>query len=318
MRELSSLVGLDIIATDEGKKLGTVADVLVNLSAGNVVAVTLAETPELRVVVADDIQVIGPDAIMIASKDRLRSREEAAEALEHGRRVLVSRPSVITTRGARLGDLGTVYIDEGSLKVVRFEVSGGTFRDVTEGVLALPIMEGIVHGEDTIIVPHEVVARRLGHGGGLRGTFRSLAQKLRAGVEEVGERSEELLRESEERIKATAERAKKRAEELAEEARAKAEEAREAARETREKAKQAAAKAGEAEGEQPDVPDQAPQPQESEEPESTAIAPGPATPLPEHLEGGEAEAEEEEDLQYGDETPAAGDEATSDNNTQSE
>ena len=60
MRELSSLIGLQVIATREGKCVGTVADALVDLAAGKLVALTLAKTPELRVVLADDISVIGP------------------------------------------------------------------------------------------------------------------------------------------------------------------------------------------------------------------------------------------------------------------
>lgn len=247
MRELSSLIDLQVISTTEGRRLGTVADALVDLAAGELVCVTLARTPELQVVLAEDIEVIGPDALMVAGRDRLRSREDLDDELERGRSVLASPPSVVTSRGAQLGRLASVHIDEGSFRVVRFEITGGPLRDVTEGVLALPVLEGTVHGEDTVIVPHEVVARRLTQAGGLRGSFRSLAHKLRGGYEDLSEKlgeSGDKLRESGKKIKTQTGQARQRADELTKAAREKADklatDAREAVSEAREGAKEAA------------------------------------------------------------------------------
>ncbi len=215
MRELSSLVGLQVVSMEEGTRLGVIADVLIDLGSGRLVAVTLSGTPEFRAILAEDIDVIGRDAIMVSDQSKLRSREDAAEELERGRSVLASPPTIMTSRGTRLGELGTVQIDEGSKQVVRFDVSGGTLKDVTEGVWALPMMEGIVHGADTIIVPHEVVARRLAQTGGLRGALRSLGQRLRAESEELVEHGRELRQQARE----TAERVAKDAREAAARAR---------------------------------------------------------------------------------------------------
>ncbi|MGD9495597.1 MAG: PRC-barrel domain-containing protein [Armatimonadota bacterium] len=305
MRELSSLVGLQVIATAEGKRLGTVADALIDLAEGRLVALTLSKAPEPAVILAEDIDVIGPDAVMIASSAKLTSGEEAAQALAHGHSVLTDPPTVITTRGARLGQLGPIQIDEGSRRIVRFEVSAGTLRDVTDGALALPVVAGTVHGEDTVILPHEVVARRIEHGGGLRGALRGLAARLRSGYVQVAERSEEALQEGGARLKVRAEEARKRAAELAKEAREKAEqvaeEAKEAgerageragelARRARERAARAAEQVQEAieteQGEAEEEPTEALPPEteeqagSEEEEEASAIAPGAATPMP--------------------------------------
>lgn len=307
MRELSSLAGLEVIATDDGRRLGTVAEPLVDLAAGELVGVTLAKTPEMQVILAEDISIIGPDAVMIPSSEALRSREEVGEALARGRRVLGEPPTVITDRGARLGELGSVHIDEGSKRIIRFEVSGGTFRDVTEGVLAMPPMEGIVHGEDTIIVPHEVVARRLHQASGLRGTFRSLAQRLRGGMVQMSERSDELLREGEQRLKRSTHRVRKRAEEFADEAREKADELADEAREAVEKAREAAkAEREEEAAEEPEEEQEQPQePQKEPEEGDTSLAPGPATPPPERVEEG-PQAPEDEDTDSEEPEPGEG------------
>ena len=237
MRELRRLIGLQVISISEGRNLGTVGDVYVDLTAGELVCVTLARTPELRVVLAEDMQVIGSDALMVLDESKVKGRDEAADALERGRQVLSNPPAVITSHGTKLGQLGMVQIDEATRKVIRYEVTSGTLRDVTDGTLALPVLEGTVHGEDTVIVPHEVVAQRLDQAGGLRGKFRHLAERLRVGYDDISERSEELLRESEEKLKVKADQARKKAGELTQEARKKAEEIAEDAREAIERAK---------------------------------------------------------------------------------
>lgn len=247
MRELSSLIGLQVISTGEGKKLGSVADAYVDLAAGELVCVTLAKTPELRVILAGDIEVIGDDAIMIADHSKLMSREDVEEELERGKRVLSNPPSVVTSRGKTLGQLGAVQIDEGTKNVIRFEVTGGPLKDVTEGVLALPILEGIVHGADTVIVPHEVVSRRLVQSGGLRGALRNFGERLKVGVDEIGERSGEFVRESEQKLKEQASEARKKAGEATKKAKKRmsevAEDAKEGADRARKKADEAAEKA---------------------------------------------------------------------------
>ncbi len=319
MRELSSLIGLQVIATGEGKRLGTVSDVLVDLAAGRLVAVTLAKTPELRVVMADDIDIVGPDALMISSSDRVKSREEAGEALARGRRVLGEPPAVITSRGARLGELGAVQIDEGSGRIVRFAISAGPLKDVTEGALTLPVVEGIVHGEDTIIVPHEVVARRLQQAGGLRGALRSFAARLRTRYDQVSERSEAIIHEGGERLKAQAEEARKKAEEARKAAAEKAETARkkagEVAKQVREKADEVAEEAREALHSEDDE-EAGEETAHNGDEEATDIAPATATPLPEHLpdEGGEEEgAEAEGETAVEDEEPAKDDDGAAEN-----
>lgn len=310
MRDLSSLIGLQVISTSEGKKLGSVADAYVDLAAGELVCVTLSRTPELRAILAADIDVIGADAIMVADQGKLKGREEVEEQLERGKRILSSPPTVITSQGKTLGQLGSVQIDEGSKKVIRFEVTGGPLKDVTEGVLALPILDGIVHGQDTLIVPHDVVARRLVQSGGLRGALRNFGERLKVSVEDISERSGEFVRESEEKLKKGAEEARKKAGEASVKAKEGAGEARKKASEAAEKARQRvgemaddakeAVEARKSEG--PTPPDEEPDAPRMEDPQSKRedsvtpdegqerhLVPEAATPLPE----GENDAEED-------------------------
>lgn len=316
MRELSSLIGLQVISTSEGKKLGTVADAYVDLAAGELVCVTLSKTPELRVILAGDIDVIGDDAIMVSGEDKLQGREAVEEELERGKRVLSSPPTVVTSQGKTLGNLGVIQIDEGTGNVIRFEVTGGALKDVTEGVLALPILEGIVHGQDTLIVPHDVVARRLVQSGGLRGALRNFGERLKVSVDDISERSGEFVRESEKKLKQSAEDARKKAGEATEKARKRVSEVAEEAKEAIEHEEPEPSEEAEEPSEAPEAPDAEPDAprvedpegeqedavQPVEEPEETHLVPEPGTPLPE----GEGDEDVTEDQPSEEDEPAAG------------
>lgn len=225
MRELSSLMGMQVIAVDEGKRLGTIAQTFVDLSAGELVAVLLAGPPGKSLITSGDFQVVGQDALMVESGSVLKSRAELEGGLARSRDVLADPPTVLTDRGTRLGVLASVVLAEDGRTVVRYGISGGPLRDVTTGPTALPILKGTIHGQDTIIVPHDAAHKYLAEAvGGIKGGLDKLGRVFRQKYSELSERSGELYRESEERLRAGTAKARQRAEELVEEARHKVKE----------------------------------------------------------------------------------------------
>ena len=234
MRELSSLVDMPVIAFDEGKRLGTISQTLVDLSAGELVAVLLAGPPGKSLIMSQDFKVFGDDALMVQSADVLKSRAEVEEDLARSRDVLANPPMVLTDKGTRLGVLSNVYLADDGRIIVRYGISGGPLRDLTTGPVALPILKGTVHGQDAIIVPHDAAHKYLAEAaGGIKGSLDKLGRIFRQKYEEISERSSELYHESEEKLR-------ERAGELAQEA--------------RQKLKQVADQDEQAEdGEQPDI-----------------------------------------------------------------
>ena len=225
MRELSSLIDMQVIATDEGKRLGTVSQTLIDLAAGELVAVLLAGPPGKCLVAAKDFQVIGEDALMVADSEVLRSRSEIEEDLARSRDVLENPPTVMTDQGTVLGQLANVTLDDDGRTVLRYGLTGGPLRDVATGGTSLPILKDTVHGQDTIIVPHKAAHDYLAKAsGGLKGSLDKLTRIFRAKYEEMSERSEELYHESEDRLRESTAKARERAEELVEQARKKVQE----------------------------------------------------------------------------------------------
>lgn len=219
MRDLSSIVGLQVIATDEGRRVGSVSQVIVDLAAAQMVAVVLGEAPEQKAIAAADLGVIGQDALMVASASKAKPWSELKEELSGGADVLEHVPVVVTDKGTSLGHLASVQFDPATKRVTRYEVTGGVLRDVIEGVVSLPLLEGTVHGEDTIIVPHEAAQEHLAQSkGGLRGQLEKLRRVFRTQYEEASEQSEALYKEGGEKLRAGAAKAREAAGRLSREA----------------------------------------------------------------------------------------------------
>jgi len=218
MKELSSIVGLQVIATDEGKQLGLVSEALVDLAAGKLVAVALGK----KAILADDIEVIGPDAVMVNTSEKAKSRTSLKKQLAGASNVLESPPQVVTDKGTSLGRLASVHMDPTTKDILRYEVTGGALRDAIEGVVTLPVLKGTVHGEDTIVVPHEAARRHLLEAkGGLRGQLARVRSVFQTRYQQASERTQQLRQEGAERLRTGAEKARDTAGRLTEEARRK-------------------------------------------------------------------------------------------------
>ncbi len=222
MRDLSSLMEMQVIAADEGKRLGVISQTFVDLAAGELVAVLLVAPPGKSLIMAADFQVIGQDALMVPSSDVLKSKGELEEGLARSREVLENPPMVITDNGTRLGQLANVMLADDGRTIIKYGISGGPLRDAATGATTLPILKGTVHGQDTIIVPHDAAHKYLAETtGGLRRSLDKLSKLFKTKYEELSERSEEIYHESEERLRAGGTKARERAEELVETARKK-------------------------------------------------------------------------------------------------
>jgi len=190
MRDIASIVGLKVVSMAEGKQLGTVGEVVCDLAAGRMVGVIIDSEPETGVV-SENIQTLGTHAVMVPEAGAVKPLEELSALVERRRRPEQGAMEVITDDGRVLGSLSRIYIDPQTREVTRFEVSGGLWRDMTEGVLILPHMSGIIHGADVIIVPADAEPLT---SGGIREQLEKVGEKVKASYQQVAERTEEAAK----------------------------------------------------------------------------------------------------------------------------
>jgi uncharacterized protein YrrD len=214
MRKVSSIVGLSVIASDEGVNLGSITEVITDLSRGAIVGLIVGASPAEKGVMAEDIAVIGPDAVMIGDGSKMQLIGGIPD-LASKRRAGKDKPvSVITKSGMKLGSLAEIYIDPVTWRVVRYDVSGGSVRDLTDGTLSLPLSEGVVHGPDTVIVPDSLITSLDEQIGGLRGTWAAVSKRLRQDLHRASSQASVLYQRSSETMKDAVEQARHKSEQV--------------------------------------------------------------------------------------------------------
>ena len=126
MRRSKEIVGTPIVSASTGRKLGTVADLLLDESRHAVVGLVVRDgwTTAERVLPYDGVQTIGPDVVIAKSADELVERRpwrERAVPAERASRFTGRR--VVTDGGRILGTVSEVFIDEQTGRVDGYQIA---------------------------------------------------------------------------------------------------------------------------------------------------------------------------------------------------
>ncbi len=228
MRETSKIVGLSVIASEEGASLGRVTEVIADLAQGVIVGMIIGDKPVETGILAEDIGVIGPQAVMVPDSSKVKDIGDFPELVEKRRVSAEQVVTVMTASGAKLGTLAEIFIEPDTQMITRYEVSGGTVRDLTDGTLSLPVVAGMVHGRDTIIIPDSAVAELDDEARGLKGAWATALQRVKQEYEVVSDKAGDLYKDAAEGGKGALAEAKQRGEQAAHALGEKVEQAREA------------------------------------------------------------------------------------------
>jgi uncharacterized protein YrrD len=218
MREIKSITGLRVLSVDEGANVGTVGQVVVDLTDGAVLGVIVGSGAGERGVAAADIQTIGSDVIMISRRDVARPLSDLPE-LEKRRANSADLIPVFTNTGRRLGVVSGIFIDPYEKVVTSYEVSSGALKDLAEGLLVLPIIPGTIHGEDAVILPDDAVQQMGRETGGLFARFSQWGEGARKQYQQVAESAEKTADSGAETLKKEAAIARERVTDLSVKAR---------------------------------------------------------------------------------------------------
>ncbi len=121
--------GMPVVSVAEGKELGKVDALLVDVDAGKVRWLQLGKGGffgETRVIPVDAVQAIGENAITVDSETSAVRIDEVAEAQEMSRdkrRIVGNR--VLTNKGRLLGEIRDYEVDDETFQITRYEVGKG-------------------------------------------------------------------------------------------------------------------------------------------------------------------------------------------------
>lgn len=154
MRTTRELSGLAIIDIEDGKKLGSVGEVVVSPDDGRLLGFVIKSGGLLKteesVVEIDDVRAIGADAVTVTGDEIIHRTEASSDALRQARagdRALVGR-KVVTQGGSVLGQVADLVLSEESRRVVGLVLGGGMFEKGD----AVPADRIAAVGPDVVIV----------------------------------------------------------------------------------------------------------------------------------------------------------------------
>lgn len=157
------MIGLPVIETKRGKRIGSVADLL--FDEGKKLAGVLL-TPKGMIRKAQYIPMgkilsIGEDAVTVADERAISDLQSdlGLYSVLNGDQHLKGKP-VFTVNGHELGQVEDVYFQEEMGTLIGMELSDGFLSDVMDGRRYLPWSDEMRMGTDAILVSQELEDRR--------------------------------------------------------------------------------------------------------------------------------------------------------------
>ncbi len=158
MRRVSEYVGKPIVSVDNGEKVGTVADILVDAHAARIVGVIISGgiLSSEHVLPYADVQTMGGDAVLARSRQHvLSAREWHESAHDATRSSTFKNKRVITVTGRELGAVKDIYVNEQTGIVEAYDVAGPGFIKLVTRRNVLPGSAAVTVGPDALIVSEE-------------------------------------------------------------------------------------------------------------------------------------------------------------------
>ncbi|KAM3090471.1 PRC-barrel domain-containing protein [Phormidesmis sp. 146-35] len=219
MRKGSDVLGKVIVAFDTGKRIARVQDLIFDQTANQLLGFLVSEGglfQSPQVVSWQNIQAIGPDAIVIPDKTAIVSAKRVPEIQS----VLVNKlvlkgDRILTTDGRYLGLIVDLYFDEQSGTIEGYEASGGLFADAYSGRSFIPAPKTVNIGEDITFVPPETADLMAEQVGGIRGAVQTATSRIQESTEVATQRLQSAAQSASERLQQSAEETNHRLKEVA-------------------------------------------------------------------------------------------------------
>jgi uncharacterized protein YrrD len=189
MRKGSDLIGKPLVSFDTGEQLYRIQDLIFDQENNQLLGLLVDEGgwfSSARVVPLQNVQSIGPDAVIIPARNNVVSAEQVPQIkriLE--RNNVLKGTKIMTTDGRDLGTMSDLYFDEQSGVVEGYEVSGGVFADAYTGRSFVPAPQTLKIGEDVAFVPPETAVLMEEQIGGIKAAMDSAGDTLQTTTQQA-------------------------------------------------------------------------------------------------------------------------------------
>ncbi len=182
MRKGRDMIGKPVIAYDAGDKFEVITDLIFD-QVNNLLLGFLVDEggffTAARVLPLDQVQAIGPDAVIVPSRDSIaiaHAIPEIANVLDHNN--ILKGTRIMTVDGRDLGTMIDLYFDDQTGRIEGYEVSGGLFADAYSGRSFVPAPQTIRIGEDVAFIPSETADLMEEQVGGVKAAIQATGEKV--------------------------------------------------------------------------------------------------------------------------------------------
>jgi len=171
LKRYSEVIGLPVICAEDGKRLGTIKDVIFKPSSKSVVAFLLERKGfdmAKKLVLIKDVLNLGNDAMIIndcTCVQKIKGEEYKRRFKEQG---VIHGLRVYSKKGQDFGVVKDVLFDYKTGSIEGVEVSDGLLQDIYSGRNILPLFGKVEFSSENILVDSEAVEEMIDTGGGIR------------------------------------------------------------------------------------------------------------------------------------------------------
>jgi uncharacterized protein YrrD len=201
------IIGKSIVSYETGQKIDRVKDLIFDQDSSKLLGFLIDESSwfsSARVLMLKDVQVIGPDALIVPSKAAFVKVNESPELnrVVHHNNVL-DGTRIMTTDGRSLGNMVDLYFDERTGDIEGYEVSGGIFSDAYSGRSFVPAPQTFKIGEDVAFVPPQTAQLMEEQVGGIKAAMQNAREKVQETAQDTGDKLQEFGQTASEKVKDT-------------------------------------------------------------------------------------------------------------------
>lgn len=166
MQKFKKVIGLPVVCVEDGKKVGSVGDIIFSPENKGVLAIILEKKGmELcrKAIAIEDVVSLGDDAVIVSDISCIKkvTRKEFVKNKE------LQGLHIYTKDGRDLGVVKDVIFDFKNATIEALEISDGLISDIFTGRRIIPLFGKVEFGQDSIVVNEEAFDEITTTGGGI-------------------------------------------------------------------------------------------------------------------------------------------------------
>jgi len=171
LQKYSETIGLPVICTKDGKKLGIIKDVIFCPRAREVKAFLLEKKGGRirdKIIMLEDVVHLGRDAAVVDDISCMVDLKTAEKEGSIKGRMELKGLKIYSRAGSDIGVVTDVLFDFNTGFIEGIEVSDGLLQDVIQGRNILPLIGKVEFSSENVLVDREAVEEMTSTGGGLK------------------------------------------------------------------------------------------------------------------------------------------------------